>query len=101
MKRLLLALFLAACGATPAPDMFGAARQEVSVGGIRFVVFRSGSLAEVVRMGYLSRPERARVPALMAVAVEVATGCPTVPGSMQTKIPGDNGVARFTLACQG
>ncbi|MEZ5772456.1 MAG: hypothetical protein R3D61_12885 [Defluviimonas denitrificans] len=67
---------------SPAPDFFGAERQEVTRGGIRFVIYRSGAEVEVVRMGYLSRPARAAVPRLMAEAVEEATGCPVVPGSM-------------------
>lgn len=97
---LLPLLVLAAC-VSPAPDFFGATRQEVMRGGIRFVIYRSGAEVEVVRMGYLSRPARAAVPRLMAEAVEEATGCPVVPGSMTTKIPGDTGVARFDLNCPG
>lgn len=97
---LLPLLVLAAC-VSPAPDFFGATRQEVMRGGIRFVIYRSGAEVEVVRMGYLSRPARAAVPRLMAEAVEEAMGCPVVPGSMTTKIPGDTGVARFDLNCPG
>lgn len=97
---LLPLLALAAC-VSPAPDFFGATRQEVMRGGIRFVIYRSGAEVEVVRMGYISRPARAAVPRLMAEAVEEATGCPVVPGSMTTKIPGDTGVARFDLNCPG
>lgn len=95
----LLLFFLAACGASPAPDMFGARRAEVTRGGIAFTVFQKGSEAEVVRMGYLTRAERAPVPRLMAEAAEAATGCRVIPNSMVTKIPGDTGVARFSLAC--
>ncbi len=100
LVRLLPLLVLAAC-VSPAPDFFGSTRQEVMRGGIRFVIYRSGAEVEVVRMGYLSRPARAAVPRLMAEAVEEATGCPVVPGSMTTKIPGDTGVARFDLNCPG
>jgi len=91
--------FLAACGASPAPDMFGARRTEMTKGGMNFVVFQQGSEVEVVRMGYLTRPERARVPALMAKAAEDATECAVIANSMVTKIPGDTGVARFALDC--
>lgn len=93
-------LVLAACGASPAPDMFGSVRSEVTRGGMEFVVFQQGSEVEVVRMGYLARPERARVPALMAEAAEVATGCSVIPNSISTRIPGDTGVARFALDCR-
>lgn len=79
--------------------MFGATRTEVTRGGLDFVVFQQGSEVEVVRMGYLTRAERAPVPALMAEAAEAATGCAVVANSMVTKIPGDTGVARFALDC--
>ncbi len=101
MRAAALLLLLAACGASPAPDMFGATRAEVTRGGVDFVVFRKGSTVEVVRMGYLARAERAPIPALMAEAVEVTTGCRVIANSMTTKIPGDTGVARFALDCRG
>ncbi len=100
MRILAALLLLAACGASPAPDMFGSARTEVTRGGVDFTVFRQGSEVEVVRMGYLRREERARIPALMAGAAEVATGCRVIANSMTTKIPGDTGVARFALDCR-
>lgn len=92
-------LILAACGASPSPDMFGAERTEVTRGGLDFVVFQQGNEVEVVRMGYLTRAERAPVPVLMAEAAEAATGCAVIANSMVTKIPGDTGVARFALDC--
>lgn len=98
-KALALLLVLSAC-ASPAPDMFGAGRAEVSRGGIDFVVFHKGSTAEVVRLGYLSRAERAPVPRLMAEAAAAATGCRVIANSMVTRIPGDTGVARFALDCR-
>lgn len=100
MRMVPALLLLAACGASPAPDMFGSVRSEVSRGGLDFVVFQTGSEVEVVRMGYLSRAARARVPALMSEAAEAATGCRVIPNSMTTKIPGDTGVARFALDCR-
>jgi hypothetical protein len=100
MRLVLAVLLLAACGASPAPDMFGSVRSEVTRGGMDFVVFQQGSEVEVVRMGYLSRPQRRPVPVLMAEAAEVATGCRVIANSMTTKIPGDTGVARFALDCR-
>ena len=91
-------VLLAAC-ASPAPEMFGAARHEVTVGGIDFVVFQKDERAEVVRMGYLSRAERAPVPGLMVQAVEQATGCRVKDGSTVTGMPGDTGEARMALNC--
>lgn len=91
-------LILAAC-ATSSPDMLGGARREVTVDGLDFVVFQKDAEAEVVRMGYLTRPQRARVPALMVRAAGLATGCRVIPDSMTTRIPGDTGVARVDLDC--
>ena len=93
-----LAVVLSAC-ASPAPEMFGAARHEVTLGGIDFLVFHKGERAEVVRMGYLTRAERAPVPGLMVQAAERATGCRVRPGSTVTGMPGDTGEARMALDC--
>jgi hypothetical protein len=90
---------LAACGASPAPQFFGATRTEVTKGGINFVVFQKEDHAEVVRLGYLTRAQRAPVQGLMAEAAEEATGCAVRPGSMVTGLPGDTGEARFSLDC--
>ncbi|MFN0116527.1 MAG: hypothetical protein ACKVPY_17795 [Paracoccaceae bacterium] len=93
-----LVFWLAAC-ASPAPEFMGAARHELTLDGIDFVVFQKGERAEVVRMGYLTRAERAPVPALMVRAAEAATGCRVRPGSVVTGMPGDTGEARMALAC--
>jgi hypothetical protein len=94
---------LAGCGASPAPIFFGAARHEVTLQGLRFVVLVKGEHAEVVRMGYLSRAERDAVPPLMIEAAQQASGCKvTGPASgpwRSPSLPGDTGEARFTLKC--
>lgn len=94
----LLLLLLSAC-ASPAPGFMGAERQDVTLGGVRFAVFRRDSEAEVIRLGYLTRKERAAVPELMMQAAAQATGCTAIPNSMVTKIPGDTGEARISLRC--
>ena len=102
MKQILvpaLLFLLAACGAQPAPQFFGATRSEITLEGIDFVVFRKEDRAEVIRMGYLTLAERAPVPRLMEEAVRRTTGCTPVPGSMVTGLPGDTGEARFRLDC--
>lgn len=91
-------LLLAAC-ASPAPGFFGAARSEIALEGIRFVVFHKGDRAEVVRLGYLSRSERAPVQRLMIAAAENVTGCRVRPSSFRTGLPGDTGEARMALDC--
>jgi hypothetical protein len=99
MRLSFLALAALASCASPAPEFFGAARHEVTLEGIRFVVLHKGNAAEVIRMGYLPLAERAPVPALMVRAVEQTTGCRVLPGSVVTGLPGDTGEARMRLAC--
>ncbi|MBC7137872.1 MAG: hypothetical protein H5U17_03825 [Defluviimonas sp.] len=95
---LLLCPLLAAC-ASPAPQFFGAARHDITLSGIDFAVFQKEDRAEVIRLGYLSRPARAAVPALMVAAAERSTGCRVIPGSVVTGLPGDTGEARMDLDC--
>ncbi|KFE36055.1 hypothetical protein [Thioclava atlantica] len=108
MSRSSLALLglcfaLVACSASPAPQFFGAARHEVTLDGIDFVVFVKADRAEVIRMGYLGRAERARVPPLMVRAAERASGCavagPARGPYRSPSLPGDTGEARFALDC--
>ena len=98
MRVILLTLLLAAC-ASPAPDFLGAQRHDLVLDGIRFAVFHKDTDAEVIRLGYLSRRERAKVPELMVRAAEQATGCAVIPGSLTSRIPGDTGEARVSLRC--
>jgi len=100
MRAALAALLMLSACATPAPQFLGATRHQVTRGGIDFVVFHRGSRAEVVRLGYLARPDRDRVPALMIEAAEATTGCKVIANSMVTGLPGDTGEARFDLDCR-
>lgn len=91
-------LLLAAC-ASPAPGFIGATRHDITLEGIRFTVFHKDSQAEVIRLGYLTRRQRAPVPELMVRAAEQTTGCAVIPNSLRTRIPGDTGEARLSLRC--
>lgn len=92
-------LLLAAC-ASPAPEFLGAERQDVTVDGIAFTVFRKGDEAEVIRRsGYLMPAERALAFALFPRAAEQATGCVAVPDSLRSRLPGDSGEAKIALRC--
>lgn len=98
---LFLLILLAGCE-TGRPAMMGALKHEITLDGIRFVVFQKGDQAEVLRMGYLTRAERAPVPALMEQAAAMATGCAVIPGSRRSGLPGgaiDTGEAMFDLRC--
>lgn len=79
--------------------MQGATRQDVTLEGIRFVVFHQDNEAEVIRMGYLGRGQRDAVPGLMHQAAAQASGCEAIPNSLTTKLPGDTGVGRVALDC--
>lgn len=77
----------------------GAVRHDITLDGIRFAVFQKTTEAEVIRLGYLTRSQRAPVPELMVTAVERTTGCRVIPNSLRTRIPGDTGEARVALRC--
>lgn len=104
-RALVLALpaWLAACGASPAPQFFGAVRHDITLEGYRFAVLQKGDYAEVIRLGYLTKAQRNAVPALMVEAAERTTGCRVrgpARGRMRSpSLPGDTGEARFELDC--
>lgn len=93
-----LILLLAAC-ASPALRYFNATRHDITLQSIHFVVYHDGNSAEVIRLGYLTRAERAGVPDLMVQAAERTTGCRVIPNSLRSRIPGDTGEARVALDC--
>lgn len=94
----LFLLGLAAC-ASPSPDMLGGTRQAMRADGMDFIVIRKAGEVQVIRLGYLPRDRRDRVPAIMAVAAARATGCTVIPHSITASVPGDPGVERFDLDC--
>ncbi len=49
LGRTALLVILAGCGASPAPQFFGAARYDLTLEGIRFTVFLKDDRAEVIR----------------------------------------------------
>lgn len=98
MRMILLFLLLSAC-ASPAPQFLGATRHDITLDGIRFAVFQKAEEAEVIRLGYLTRRQRAPVLELMVTAVERTTGCAVIRNSLRSRIPGDTGEARVSLRC--
>lgn len=99
MRLMILFLLILASCASPAPEYFGAARHDVELEGIRFAVFVKETEAEVIRLGYLSRKDRARVPRLMMKAAAQASGCRVIPNSLTSRIPADTGEGRVDLDC--
>ena len=95
-RTLVLALiWLAACGAQPAPEMFGAVRKEVVVDGRQYVVYQKQNKVEVIRLGYARNGEHAGIRAAMIGLIEPTTGCKLNERSLQ----GDSGEMRGTIRC--
>jgi hypothetical protein len=95
MQRLVLLIFLAACGASPAPEFFGANRTEVTRGGRQYVVFQKEERVEIIRLGYASRGAHQEIRATMILLIEEVTGCKLRDNSLQ----GDSGEMRGSLTC--
>ena len=95
MKALIPLIFLAACGASPAPEFFGATRTEVTVQGRQYVVLQKAERVEVIRLGYARRGEHAGIRAAMITLIPTVTGCKLNESSLQ----GDSGEMRGTLNC--
>jgi hypothetical protein len=95
MKRLILLIFLAACGAQPAPEFFGAQKTEVTRAGRQYVVYQKGERVEIIRLGYAKRGEHQAIRATMIALAEEVTGCKLREKSLQ----GDSGEMRGSLTC--
>lgn len=90
----LLLLSAAACS-TPHPSFLDAARHEVDVGGSRFVIYEKQGWVEVYRTSFERLPPRDAVFARARQAIEQATNCRVVPGSLT----GDVALMRARLDC--
>lgn len=95
MRVLVLTLFLAACGAQPTPQMFGAQRFDATRDGRAYTVFLKGNMAEVIRLGYATRGEHQGIRATMIELVPEVTGCKMVASTWQ----GDSGEMRGRVRC--
>lgn len=95
MKRLIPLIFLAACGAQPAPHMFGAKRTDVTRDGRQYVVFQKGNQVEIIRLGYAARGEHQAIRATMIALIPEVTGCKV----RETSLQGDSGEMRGLVTC--
>lgn len=102
MMKMILGLFLvvmaallAACGASPAPEFFGATRTDVQRDGRSYVVFQKGNRVEVVRLGYARLGQHHEIRAQMVALIPDVTGCALV----ETSLQGDSGEMRGSLRC--
>lgn len=91
---LLVLPLLAACTA-PAPDLGPDQIREVTVGGSRFRVYSTGQKAESYRLNPAGPSGTEAVLAQARQAMEQATGCHVVPGSLT----GDQSLQRAQLDC--
>ena len=96
-QRILLIplIFLAACGASPAPEFIGATRTDVNLNGRDYTVFQKGERVEVIRLGYARRGDHQEIRATMIELIPRVTGC-TLRDSTLT---GDSGEMRGSLSC--
>ncbi len=95
MRTLIPLLFLAGCGASPAPQFFGATRTDVTVNGRDYAVYQKDDRVEVIRLGYARRGEHQEIRATMIALIPEATGCKLRENTLQ----GDSGEMRGALSC--
>ena len=99
MKRssplIVLAIVLAGCGASPAPEFMGATRTDITVSGRAYTVFQKGERVEVIRLGYARRGEHQEIRATMIELIPTVTGCKLKEKTLQ----GDSGEMRGSLSC--
>lgn len=90
-----LAFVLAACGAQPAPEFFGAERLEITRDGRDYVVFFTDRRVEVIRLGWASAGEHQAIRATMIALIPEVTGCRLV----ERSLTGDSGEMRGSILC--
>jgi hypothetical protein len=95
MKQILFLLMVAGCGASPAPEFFGATKTEVTRDGRNYAVLQKGERVEVIRLGYATRSEHQAIRATMISLIPEVTGCKLVESTLQ----GDSGEMRGSLNC--
>lgn len=97
MQRLILLVFLAlaACGAQPSPQMFGATRSDVSRGGHDYVIFQKDARVEIIRLGWASPGGHQGIRATMIELIPEVTGCIL----RESALTGDSGAMRGTVRC--
>ena len=95
MRYFILTTFLAACGASPAPEFIGAQRVDVMRDGRAYTVFFTDRRAEVIRLGYARRGQHQDIRATMIALIPQVTGCKLRPSTVQ----GDSGEMRGSISC--
>ncbi len=96
MKRFIPMLFIAACGASPAPEFFNAKRVDTTKNGREYSVFFTEKRVEVIRLGYARPMERQAIRDDMIALIPAITGCTLKESTLQ----GDSGEMRGSIRCQ-
>ena len=95
MRILLLLLALTACGAQPAPQMWGATRTDVTRDGRQYTVFQKDRQVEIIRLGWAARGQHQAIRATMIDLIQEVTGCRLVASTLQ----GDSAEMRGRVTC--
>lgn len=96
MRFVLILLFLASCGASPAPEFMAAQRADVTVDGRAYTVFYTHRRVEVIRLGYASPGEHQAIRATMIALIPKVTGCRL----SERSLTGDSGEMRGSIFCK-
>lgn len=75
MRLIVLIFLLAACDASPAPQMMGARSTNATLDGREYTVWRKGNVFEVVRHGWAARDDQPGIEVAMLALVAQVTGC--------------------------
>lgn len=95
MRFLWSLIFLAACGAQPAPQFFGATRHDVMRSGRHYVVYATEKEVEVIRLGFAGYGAHEGIRADMLAVIPETTGCRLVDSTLE----GDSGEMRGRISC--
>ena len=95
MKAIIPLLFLAACGAQPAPEFLGATRTDVTRDGRQYTVYHTEKRVEVIRLGYARNGEHQAIRATMIALIPDVTGCTLTASTLK----GDSGEMRGAIRC--
>jgi hypothetical protein len=96
MRFLLILFALASCGASPAPEFFGAKRVDVTQDGRAYTIFYTDSRVEVIRLGSAKAGDHQAIRTTMLALIPKVTGCHLSERSLK----GDSGEMRGSISCK-
>lgn len=96
MRLSLIFMFLASCGASPAPEFVGAKRADITQAGQAYTIFYTDRRVEVIRLGYARAGEHQAIRATMVDLIPKVTGC----SLSDRSLTGDSGEMRGSILCK-